>query len=112
MSPKPELARSRVAWVVPSWGGTLFGWVIARQRRGRSSGQGLARVPERLPLPRPPPLSSPQLRRYLELHILLFAGLRHVLSRDSDLRGTAEAPWAVLEFGMVKCGMHHGADLQ
>lgn len=61
-----------------------------RDKRGRCL--GLARVPERLP----PPSLSPQLRRYLGLHILLFSGLRHVLSRDGDLRGTAEAPWVRL----------------
>jgi hypothetical protein len=77
-----------------------------QDKRGRCL--GLARVPERLP----PPSLSPQLRRYLGLHILLFSDLRHVLSRDGDLRGTAEAPCAVLEFGKAKCGMHHGADSQ
>lgn len=77
-----------------------------RDKRGRCL--GLARVPERLP----PPSLSPQLRRYLGLHILLFSGLRHVLSRDGDLRGTAGALWAVLELGKAKCGMQHGADSQ
>jgi hypothetical protein len=72
-----------------------------------SSGSARARVPERLP-----PLFSPQLRRYRELHILLFLGLRHALSRDSDLRGTAEAiglRGARQGEACERCMMHPGA---
>ncbi len=81
--PEPELALVLLGAWVPS-----VGWDIARRAGSLlgSSGSARARVPERLP-----PLFSPQLRRYRELHILLFSGLRHALSRDSDLRGTAEA---------------------
>jgi hypothetical protein len=107
----------------------FVGWPVGslRDKAGSLTGPRVAPFPPNVSLPLwhtserlRPPLFRLQLRSIsgcIQVSLPLFSGLRHVLWRDEDLRGTVQAACAFLEFGkakrvgysIVQYSMHHGA---